>query len=170
MQCRVPRPIDSSTPPPTRAHTKPDISQVSQLDDLLLRLNSSGIDSLRIKFRPDIPDVPARLFESLFVPGLRMLHYDQGLTHADEQALAAFLGSQAGRSLEHLRINRHRLSAEGMTVLMDALAMANVRYIDYRFEPRTPILEIDLDPLSHPGSRRHSNGLIALRKAAPAMA
>lgn len=73
MQCRVPRPTDSSTPPPQLCPHKPDISQVSQLDDLLLRLNSSGIDSLRIKFRPDIPDVPARLFESLFVPGLRML-------------------------------------------------------------------------------------------------
>lgn len=146
---------------------------MDQVDDLLLRINSSHIHSLGVRFTPHLPSLPSRLFSTLYLPTLRSLHFDQPLRASDQDALACFLASPASRQLERVCLDHRRIGTEtgvSVNVILDALLEAHVPFIDYRFEPGTQLVEIDLNPLGggrdgdgRPAHhRRKSNGLIRL--------
>jgi len=131
-------------------------TQVSALDDLLLRVNGCHISTLRLDFTPELEYIPQRLFETLFVPGLRVLHFEQPLPHSCVDALAGFVQGDTGRDLQIIRINRLRLTEEAIQSLVQGLIQAQVPYIGYKFEKGGPGLEIDLRVHNKP--RLHRRG------------
>jgi hypothetical protein len=138
---------------------------VDELDDLLLRLNLCRATTVRIDFEPELPSIPARLFESLFIPGLQVLQFEQPLPFDAVPALAAFVRGDPGRDLQTICINRLRLTEEAIQNLVQGLMQAQVPYIGYRFQKDGPGLEIDLG-LHKPGHsgrpRRGSTGSVVV--------
>jgi hypothetical protein len=134
--------------------------QLEALNDLLLRLNQCHASTLRIDFTPELPHMPQRLFETLYVPGLRELHFEQPLPSEAVPALAEFVRGDPGRDLQIIRINRFRLTEETVQTLVQGLIAAQVPYIGYKFAKDGPGLEIDLGVHKRPRARRGSSGSV----------
>lgn len=119
--------------------------QVDTLDSLLLVLNQSRITSLRLHIHPYLPWVPIRVFETLLIPSLRILHFEQPLTAACIEPFAGFL--QSATNLQSLRVSRIS-DQEAVSALIEGLLRANVPYVGYNFDRGSNVLDIDLAPLS----------------------